>query len=212
VRTVSRTYDALASRWDDWSARVVPDLREEWARKIEPYVNAGERVVELGCGTGQPVGRLLSGAYGYVGVDASAGMLSEARAASVTRRLVCADMRDVNFRAHSLGAVVVFFSISHTPRDGHAQLVERIASWLRPGGVFVGNISSRDDPDDIEDLWLDAGPMRWSGFDTEHNVAMLTSAGFRVVDSATIELTEPDGATIRPLWFVARREPEISLT
>jgi hypothetical protein len=48
--------------------------------------------------------------------------------------------------------------------------------------------------------------MRWSGFDAAHNTAMLTSLGFRVVESSAIELTEPDGNTILPIWFVARRE------
>jgi SAM-dependent methyltransferase len=206
VRTVSGTYDALAARWDDWSAGVIPDVREEWARKIAPFVHSGERVVELGCGTGWPVGRLLSDAYDYIGVDASVGMLAAARAADATARLVRADMHRVPFPLRSLGAVVAFFSISHTPREQHAQLVERIASWLRPGGVFVGNLSSRDDPDASEQRWLGAGPMRWSGFDAPRNAAMLTNAGFRVVESSAIELTEPEGNAIRPMWFVARRE------
>src|SRR6266581_2173073 len=55
VSEFSGTYDVLASRWDDWSAQVVPDVRADWARKLDEYVSAGERVVELGCGTGVPV-------------------------------------------------------------------------------------------------------------------------------------------------------------
>ena len=48
--------------------------------------------------------------------------------------------------------------------------------------------------------------MRWSGFGAPRNAAMLTNAGFRVVESSAIELTEPEGNTIFPMWFVARRE------
>jgi SAM-dependent methyltransferase len=208
VRAIGGTYDALAPRWDDWAARVVPDVREEWARKVEGFVKPGERVVELGCGTGRPVGRLLSVAYDYVGVDVSGGMLAAARAADPNMRLVRADLQRASFSARSLGAVVAFFSISHTPREGHADLFARIASWLRPGGLFVGNLASRDLPEDQEQDWLGAGPMRWSGYDAPRNVALLARAGFELVESDTIELTEPDGSTICPLWCVARLEPK----
>ena len=47
--------------------------------------------------------------------------------------------------------------------------------------------------------------MRWSGFDGATNVALLTDAGFDVVDSAAPDIVEPDGETICPLWFAAQR-------
>src|SRR5262249_53266050 len=101
--------------------------------------------------------------------------------------------------------VVAFYSISHTPRDQHASLFAAIASWLRPDGVFVGNLHSRDDPDGFEANWLDAGPMRWSGFDGATNLELLRAAGLVIVESAPIEQVEPDGAKICPMWFIAQR-------
>ncbi len=202
----SGTYDVLASRWDVWSAQIVPDVREDWARKIDPYVRVGERVVELGCGTGVPVGRLLNERYNYAGVDASAGMLAKARQVLPNVPLTCADMHTVWFPSCSLGAVVAFSSISHTPRELHAALFAAIALWLRPGGVFVGNLHHFDDPDDFEADWLDAGPMRWSGFDGTTNLALLGAAGFAIVESAPIVQIEPDGSKICPMWFVAQRD------
>ncbi|HSS10857.1 MAG TPA: hypothetical protein VLL25_13290 [Acidimicrobiales bacterium] len=85
-------------------------------------------------------------------------------------------------------------------------MFDAIASWLRPGGVLVGNLHYFDDPDDFESNWLDAGPMRWSGFDGTTNLRLLASAGFAIVEAAPIEQTEPDGSKIFPMWFVARRD------
>jgi len=203
----SSTYDTLAPRYDDWSAAIVPDVREPWARKVDAFVEPGASVVELGCGTGVPVGRHLAARYRYTGVDASPGMLAKAAAALPGVELVHRDMHDVHFPARSLGGIVAFFSISHTPRDQHAQLLGAIASWLRPGGVFVGNLHSHDDPDSIEPDWLGAGPMRWSGFDAATNLALLESAGLTVVESEVVEQHEPEPecCIIHPLWFVAQR-------
>jgi SAM-dependent methyltransferase len=205
MKDVSGTYDALAARWDDWAGRVVPDLRSEWATRVDAFLSAGERVVELGCGTAEPVGRLLALRYDYAGVDASRGMLERGRQALPGVSLTQADMRTVQYPVESLGAVLAFFSISHTRRDQHAELFGSIRSWLRPGGVFIGNLNSRDDPDGFDGNWLNAGPMRWSGFDGEVNLRLLAEAGFSVLESTVIDLTEPDGATISPMWCVAQR-------
>jgi len=202
----SGTYDVLASRWDDWSAQIVPDVREEWARKLDAFLTAGEGVVELGCGTGVPVGRLLSERYDYAGVDASAGMLATARRVLPNVPLTCADMHTVEFPSGSLGGVVAFSSISHTPREKHAALFEAIATWLRTGGVFVGNLHYFDDPDDFEADWLGAGPMRWSGFDGTTNLELLVSAGFAIVESAPVVQIEAEGSKICPMWFIAQRD------
>jgi SAM-dependent methyltransferase len=114
-------------------------------------------------------------------------------------------MHSVDFAPDSLAAVVAFYSIDHTPRDRHAALLHRIASWLRPGGVFVGTLHSRDDPDGFEANWLGAGPMRWSGFDGATNRRLLIEAGFVVIECEPITQIEPDGEEIYPMWFVARR-------
>jgi ubiquinone/menaquinone biosynthesis C-methylase UbiE len=202
---VSGTYDALASRYDDWSAAVAPPLRERWAEKVDEYVAPGDRVIELGCGTGVPVGRRLSQQYEYEGIDASTEMLAKARAVLPGVALTHADMLTVQFPSASLDAVVSFYAISHVPRKFHAGLFASIASWLRPKGVFVGNLTSRDDPESIERRWLDAGPMRWSGFAGSVNKKLLAEAGFRVIESEVLRQVEPDGCEIAPMWFVAQR-------
>jgi SAM-dependent methyltransferase len=204
VTEFSATYDALAPRWDEWAAAVTPPFREDALRRLPEFVADGERVVELGCGTGVPVGQALAARYDYTGVDASPGMLDRARAAIPTGRFAHADMETTSFPAASLGAVVAFFSIIHVSRERHAALFAAVAEWLRPGGVFLGTLHSRDDPDDYAPNWLGAGPMRWSGYDATTNRTLLERAGFDVLDATVIEQVEPDGCVIHPLLVWAR--------
>jgi SAM-dependent methyltransferase len=204
VSEFAATYDALAPRWDEWAAAVTPPFREDALRRLPEFVADGERVVELGCGTGVPVGELLAARYHYTGVDASPGMLERARRAVPRGAFVDADMETTTFDGASLGAVVAFFSIIHVPRERHATLFASIADWLRPGGVFLGTLHSNDDPDDYASDWLGAGPMRWSGYDAATNRALLARAGFDVLDATVIEQVEPDGCVIHPLLVLAR--------
>lgn len=66
-------------------------------------------------------------------------------------------------------------------------------------------LTSRDDPETIDALWLDAGPMRWSGFDEQANLQLLADAGPRVVEHEVLRQVEPEGCEIAPMWFVATR-------
>jgi SAM-dependent methyltransferase len=204
VSEFSSTYDALAPRWDEWAATVTPPFREDALRRLPAFVLDGEHVVELGCGTGIPVGQTLAARYRYTGVDASPGMLARARVAIPTGTFVHADMETIAFDTGSVGAVVAFFSIIHVPRERHAELFTSIADWLRPGGVLLGTLHSNDDPDDFSPDWLGAGPMRWSGYDAATNCTLLERAGFDVLDATVMEQVEPDGCVIHPLLVLAR--------
>jgi len=208
VSEFASTYDALAPRYDAWSGALQLDVREMWAHKLAASVAPGARVVELGCGTGLPVGRWLASQYDYTGVDASPGMLAQARQHVGAGTLVHADMETVSFEPGSLGAVVAFYSIIHVPRERHRALFTAIASWLRTDGVFAASLHSRDDPDDFDADWLDSGPMRWTGFDRDTNVALLEAAGLEIVEAEVIEQVEPDGCVIRPFWLIARKQRE----
>ena len=199
------TYDALAARYDVWASSRVPDVRADWVERLEPFVEQGERVVELGCGTGRPVGVWLAARFDYTGVDASPGMLAHARRHVPGAKLVHADMETVAIAAGSLGAVVACYSIIHVPRERHAALFAAIGSWLRPGGVLLASLHSHDEADDFEPDWLGAGPMRWTGFDRETNLGLLASAGLAVGAAEVVEQVEPDGCVIHPLWVIARK-------
>lgn len=71
-------YDLWASSYDDLDNPLVAMAAYAMAGRLARF--AGERVLELGCGTGRNAPVLLAaGAASYVGVDGSAGMLRRAR-------------------------------------------------------------------------------------------------------------------------------------
>jgi SAM-dependent methyltransferase len=205
ARHIAAAYNRIAPRWNDWTSRVRPPLREQWVRKIDTFVAPHERVVELGCGTGTPVGANLAARYAYVGVDVSPEMLARARATVPDAVFVRADMARLAFAPASLGAAVAFFSLIHVPRVAHAAVIREIANWLRPGGAFVATLTSRDLPAGTDDDWLGGGPMFWSGFAAPRNERMLRDAGFEIVESAVLEQVEPEDQPVQFHWVLARR-------
>ncbi|MGZ4676479.1 MAG: class I SAM-dependent DNA methyltransferase [Acidimicrobiia bacterium] len=206
VADVATTFDALADTWDTYTAaRGHRDPRPGWARRLESAVLPREPVVELGCGTGVPVGWLLAERYRYIGVDVSRRMVARAGDVMPTAAFTCADMTGTEFPADSLGGVVAFGAVAHVPRPRHAELFDAIARWLRPGGLFVGSLTAVDLPHVVEPDWMGAGPMHWSGFDAAANLALLEGAGFELVDHAVLTGVGVDGRDDPALYVLARR-------
>jgi ubiquinone/menaquinone biosynthesis C-methylase UbiE len=83
--TVTASFDAGAAAYDDLTDRnpgYHEHLRVSASRLGLPADSSGLRLLDVGCGTGASTAALLSAAPGatIVGVDASAGMLEQARA------------------------------------------------------------------------------------------------------------------------------------
>lgn len=102
----------------------------------------GERVLDLGCGTGHQAGALADLGAVVVGVDSDAAMLDVARAAHPGPSFVLADAQDVDALRAAVGdpvdAVLSNAALHWMARQD--DVVGAIASVLRPGGRVVGEM------------------------------------------------------------------------
>lgn len=201
-RIVADGYDRIAERYNAWAQEVRSPEREEYTALLLDRLAPGATVLELGCGAGVPTTRALAERFTVTGVDISAQLLLRARRNVPSARLIRADMTALQFAPNSFDAVAAFYSITHAPRNAHAELLRSIAAWLRPGGLFVAALGSRDS-DGVEDDWLGA-PMFFSHFDAATNRRLVADAGLRILDAR--ERTEDeDGHPATFLWVVAER-------
>jgi tRNA (cmo5U34)-methyltransferase len=125
-------------------------LQEETAAAAR--INA-TRVLELGTGTGETARRVLAAnpiAF-LVGVDASTGMLAQARAALPADRVqLLAQRLEDPLPDGPFDVVVSALAVHHLDGPGKADLFRRVASVLSPGGRFVlGDVVVPEDPADV---------------------------------------------------------------
>ncbi len=137
-------------------------------------------------------------------VDVSAAQLELAAQNAPGAQLILADMADVSFAPGSFDAVACFYALTHVPRERHADLIARIVSWLRPGGVVVLTIGSSDNPGAIDPDWLGT-PMYFSHFDAPTNRALVQRSGVRLISAEVVDEAERDPGA-RFLWVVGRRD------
>ncbi len=199
-RIVAQGYDRIGRRYLEWTNVGRPSPRNAYLERLLRLLPAGSRVLELGCGAGVPVTAALAAKAWVVGVDISLEQLRLAQTNVSGAALVRGDMAELSFPARSFDAVVAFYALTHVPRTDHADLLARVAQWLRPGGLFLATMGAADNPDSVEDDWLGA-PMFFSHFDAEKNRSIVREAGFTLLEAAVVPEREDD----RFLWVVAHK-------
>jgi SAM-dependent methyltransferase len=179
-------------------------VRDRWLNELMARLTKHARVLDLGCGAGVPVARQLTErGFDVVGVDGSIRQIELARSNAPTATFIHADMTNVDFASSSFDAIAAFYSITHVPREEHVTLLRRVVNWLKPAGVFVASLGSRECPD-WKGPWLGT-EMFFSHYDAETNERLVRNAGL-IVEHA--ELVDDDNDDARFLWVIARRNRE----
>jgi cyclopropane fatty-acyl-phospholipid synthase-like methyltransferase len=173
--------------FDEWRTRIVGDPRDAWSDLLVSRLEPSARVLELGCGLGEP--KLAS--FEVTGVDLVA------RAPGVLER----DFLELELPDASYEACVSFYVFNHVPRERLPGLLAKIHRWLVPQGWFMHAFGTSDTAAWTGE-WLGA-PNFFSSYPPETNSRLVREAGFEIVRDELVTFTEPEGeATFQ--WVLAR--------
>ncbi len=197
-RALRRTFDRLADLYDGHAA-LEQEVASRLLQRLEFHRLAPQRIVDLGCGTGQPSASLKSRfrTAPVIGLDSSRTMLAQMRRRSGLLRplrAVCADFSALPLADQSSELLYSNLALQWCP-----DLVSLFAEFRRiliPGGMLL---FSSFGPDSLGELRA-----AWAGADeTAHTTEFtdmlevgdaLMAAGFQepVMDTEHITLTYPD--------------------
>lgn len=175
------TWDPAA--YDDVQS-FVADYGTDLLALLDP--SAGERVLDLGCGTGTLAARLVDAGARPVGADRSAPMLARARREHRGIDLVRADARALPF-AGAFDAVLSNAVLHWIPERDQDAALAAVHGALVPGGRFVAEFGGTGNVATVVDAVRAEAAER--GYETDHRwyfpgvgeyAPRLASAGFEV--------------------------------
>ncbi len=139
---VRRRYNKLAPIYVafEYVLLLPPGIRGSTVRALN--LRAGDRVLEVGCGTGRNLRRLVAavGESGHVyGVDLSEGMLARAKALAEQHQLANVSLLHEDAASYALPERIdgALFSLSYATMPHRQQVLRHAWDQLKPGGRLV---------------------------------------------------------------------------
>ncbi|PZS35836.1 MAG: class I SAM-dependent methyltransferase [Pseudonocardiales bacterium] len=187
---VRQGYDAVSYRYraDDAGAGEY----EPWLDVLRGRLRTGATVLDLGCGCGVPVARdLVAAGHDVTGVDISDVQIERARRLVPEALFIRSDFAELAFEGESFDAITCFYALIHVPLPEQPMLIDRMAHWLRAGGLVLATVGDAAWTG-TKDGWLGGeASMWWSHAEADTYRLWFRDAGLTILDDRFV----PEGSS-----------------
>ena len=192
-------YSRRALEWDADRGKTL--IEKRWLDAFLAHILPGGSILDLGCGSGEPVARyLIEQRRRLTGVDAAPGLIDLCRRRFPDHDWRVADMRGLALDRTFDGAIAWHSAFHLTPGD-QKEMFAVYARHVAPGGVLMFT-SGRDEGETVGE-WRGEPLYRGSLSAAEYRAA-LDASGFDLLDNR-IDDPETGGATV---WLARARMAE----
>ena len=190
--------DLYSRRARDFDADRTKTLFERpWLDAFLAHVPDRGAVLDLGCGSGEPIARyLIEQGRRVTGVDASPGLIALCRERFPTQDWRVADMRELDL-GRTFDGLIAWHSLIHLAPDEQPGMLGVFARHLRPGGVLL--FTSGSERGETIGLWR-GEPLYHGSLSLAEYRAVLDRTGFDVLRHAEDD-PHCGGATV---WLARR--------
>ncbi|HWH22857.1 MAG TPA: class I SAM-dependent methyltransferase, partial [Allosphingosinicella sp.] len=173
-----------AAAWDRQRGSDLIEMR--WLDRFAALLPEGGSVLDLGCGSGNPIAsNLIARGYKVTGLDSSASLIALCRGRFPAQEWIVGDMRKIDL-ARRFSGLIAWHSFFHLNPDDQRQMFQRFAGHSAPGGALM--FTSGPDAGEVLGEWR-GEPLYHASLDPEEYRRLLDSNGYALVDH---ELRDPE--------------------
>jgi SAM-dependent methyltransferase len=178
-------YEENAAAWD--SARGLEFPERQWFAPFTDLVTEGASLLDLGCGSGEPVARhLIESGYGVTGVDSSPSLIALCRERFPDEEWLVGDMRTFDLDRRFDG-ILAWYSFFHLHFSAQRAMFPRFAAHARPGAPLM--FTSGPQHGEAIGEWQ-GEPLYHASLSPEEYRSLLETNGFEVLSFRTGEPAE----------------------
>lgn len=175
----SNGYEAIASEFIKIRGRHPDGIGTSNVRHWTGKLESGSSVLDLGCGTGIPISKVLTEAGMKVyGIDASAAMIKEFQKNFPKVPLSCEAVEESTFFNLKFDAIIAWGLMFLLPENVQEKLIQKAAKALPRGGKFLFTAPHQK----ME--WQDVMTLKTSrSLGVERYKDLLAASGFSLVET-----------------------------
>ena len=169
-------YERHAAEWDlNRTAELT--LEQEWMARFVSLLPPGGSVLDIGCGSGQPIARhLLERGFCVVGVDSSPTLIATCRRRFPEAQWIVANMRTLSIN-RTFDGLIAWDSFFHLPHHDQRALFAIFRAHAAPGAPLLFTTG----PGFGEAIGSFQGePLYHASLSAEEYRSLLASCGFEV--------------------------------
>ncbi len=183
-------YQRHADKWDQDRGKTL--FERPWLDRFSTALAPGLPILDLGCGSGEPMARyLVDQGHAVMGVDTSPGAIDLCRRRFPDQRWLVADMRTLAL-PDRFGGIVAWHSFFHLTPDDQRAMFPIFARHAAPGAAVMFT-SGPEHGERIGEYHGD--PLYHASLAPAEYEALLAANGFRVLSYVPEDAT-CGGATV----------------
>lgn len=172
-----------------------------WLDRFRAVVGAGAPLLDIGCGSGEPIaGYLIAAGHSVTGVDSSATMIELCRERFSAQSWLVADMRKLDL-GRRFGGILAWDSFFHLAQDDQRAMFPLFARHAAEGAALMFTSGPR--AGEAIGSYHDE-PLYHASLDPEEYTALLQVNGFGVVQHVAEDAT----CGGRTVWLARRGSSE----
>lgn len=132
---IADLYEENAAAWDRLRGREL--FERPWIDRFLARLPPAGTVLDLGCGSGDPIGRyLIDRGFALTGADSSPSLIATCRERFPEAEWIVADMRTLAL-GRRFDGLIAWHSFFHLTPDDQRPMFARFAAHLEPGGALL---------------------------------------------------------------------------
>lgn len=195
--TVISFYERNAQNWDNERNRQL--FEKAWLDRFLKFIPEGGSILDVGCGSGQPIAEYLIGrGYKVTGIDSSPRLIQMCKSRFPDQEWMVEDMREMK-RRKLFDGILAWDSVFHLIHDDQKLMFRVFNSHAKPGAPLMFT-AGPEHGEAIKVLW-DA-PLYHASFAEDEYYDLLLENGFCEI-SHRLQDQECGSRSV----FLAKRNP-----
>lgn len=190
-------YQENALAWDRQRGREL--IERGWLERFAALLPRDGKVLDFGCGSGEPIARwLIERGFRVTGVDSSETMISLCRERLAEQQWFVGDMRAFDL-GRRFDGLLGWHSLFHLASDDQRAMFSRFAAWAAPGAALM--FTSGPEAGETIGEWQ-GERLYHASLDPAEYEALLRANGFELVER---RLSDPECGDAS-VWLARRTE------